>query len=114
MFDETPITWEDFKARRPSDAENAARLADLVRRARTVRAHGWDDYRYVWSSGEVAGVAYLLGDEDVLRDADETADTVLSRYACDLFGVTGGHDDIAAGHPGTRAWFDQARQEADL
>ncbi|WP_280345757.1 MULTISPECIES: hypothetical protein [Nocardia] len=111
MFDETPITWEDFKARRPSDAENAARLADLVRRARAVRAHGWDDYRYVWSSGEVAGVAYLLGDEGVLRDADETADTVLNRYACDLFGVTDGQGDAAAGHPGTRAWFAHAQEE---
>jgi hypothetical protein len=114
MFDDAPITWEELKARRPSDEENAARRADLVGRARTVRARGWDDYRYTWSSGEVAGVAYLLNDTDVLRDADETAETVLSRYACDLYGVTGGHDDIAAGYPGTRAWFDAARQEADL
>lgn len=114
MSDETPITWEELKAMRPSDAENTARRADLVGRARAVRAHGWDDYQYVWSSGEVAGVAYLLDDQDILRDADETADTVLNRYACELFGITGGHADIAAGHPDTRAWFDHARQEAEL
>ena len=65
MSDAEPTSWEALKARQPSDAERAALQADLVSRARAVQRHGWDDYRYVWSSGEVAGVAYLLRDTEL-------------------------------------------------
>ena len=41
-------------SRRPTLTETRRR-ADLINRARLVRAHGWDDYRAVWSSGEVVG-----------------------------------------------------------
>ncbi len=43
------------------------RRDDLVARSRAVRADGWDNYRYVWSTGEVVAVAYLLDSRDVLR-----------------------------------------------
>ena len=38
---------------RQPDVDRDRRRADLINRARLVRAHGWDDYRAVWSSGEV-------------------------------------------------------------
>jgi hypothetical protein len=37
----------------PTDADRDRR-ADLLDRARLVRAGGWDDYRAVWSTGEVS------------------------------------------------------------
>jgi hypothetical protein len=46
---------------RPPDAYRDGRRVDLINRARLVRAHGWDDDRAVWSTGEVLGVAALLG-----------------------------------------------------
>ncbi|UGT58800.1 hypothetical protein [Nocardia asteroides] len=70
----------------PTDDERAARRADLLSRARTVRARGWDDYLYTWSTGEVLGVALLLGNDDVLTEFGEIPATVLSRWAYDLFG----------------------------
>lgn len=110
-YDSEPITWAELKAHRPSDAERDARAADLVRRARAVRRDGWEDYRHVWSSGEVAGVAYLIGDQAVLADASETEESVLSRYAGDLFGIEGGAADTAAGSPATLLWFDAAYRQ---
>jgi YD repeat-containing protein len=102
---------EDFLSRRPSEAERAARRIDLVARAEAVRRHGWDDYRYTWSSGEVAGVAYLLGDTTVLAELNETDETALRRYAYDLYGNSGGREDTAAGLTRTRDWFATARAE---
>src|ERR1700720_794660 len=61
---------------RPTDADRDRRRGDLVNRARLVRAHGWDDYRAVWSTGEVVGVAVLLGDHDLLDEFDESLQTV--------------------------------------
>jgi hypothetical protein len=61
---------------RPPDVDRDRRRADLINRARLVRAHGWDDYRVVWSSGEVVGVAALLGDHDILEELDEPANGV--------------------------------------
>lgn len=45
---------------RPTDAERDRRRADLLQRAELVRTRGWDDYRAVWSTGEIVGVAALL------------------------------------------------------
>jgi hypothetical protein len=45
---------------RPTDAERERRRGDLLHRAELVRAHGWNDYKDVWSTGEVGGVAALL------------------------------------------------------
>lgn len=97
----------------PDDAGRAQIRKDLVRRARTVRRHGWDDYQYVWSSGEVAGVAYLLQDDAFMGEISETDETVLSRYAYDLFGLRGGNQERSAGWTETRAWFETARAELD-
>jgi len=60
---------------RPTHADRDRRRADLINRARLVRAHGWDDYRAVWSIGEVVGVAALLGDHDILGQFDESLQT---------------------------------------
>jgi hypothetical protein len=42
---------------RPTNADRDRRCADLLQRAELVRTYGWEDYRAVWSAGEVAGVA---------------------------------------------------------
>ena len=47
------------------------RRDDLVARCRTVRADGWDNYRYAWSTSEVVAVAYLLDSRDVLTEMSE-------------------------------------------
>jgi hypothetical protein len=52
--------------------------------------------------------SFLSGPDEAGRDEE----TVLSRYAGDLFGVRGSKTEQANGYPGTRAWFDKAR--ADL
>ncbi|WP_280246689.1 MULTISPECIES: hypothetical protein [Nocardia] len=89
----------------PSDAERAARRTDLLSRARTVRSHGWDDYRYTWSTGEVLAVALLLDDHKILAECDETRDSVLRRWAYDLYGMRGGRTDVQAGCSQTGVWF---------
>ncbi|MFQ6331985.1 hypothetical protein ACLMAL_38535 [Nocardia sp. CWNU-33] len=108
---EKPITWEALRAQQPGDAERAALQTSLVGQARTVQRNGWDDYRHAWSNGEVAGVAYLLGDTELLAELDETEGTVLSRFAGDLFGFNGAGKDIKAGLPATQAWFAAARAQ---
>ncbi|SLI19446.1 Uncharacterised protein [Mycobacteroides abscessus subsp. abscessus] len=85
------------------------RRNDLVARCRAVQAHGWDDYRYTWSSGEVAAVAYLLNSKEVLNDVAETNDAVLRTWAYSLWGRRGGEPDSAAGCPRTRQWFQETR-----
>ncbi|GAB2454471.1 GntR family transcriptional regulator [Nocardia tengchongensis] len=96
----------------PSDTERAATRAKLVDRARLVQQEGWAAYQYVWSTGEVVGVALVLGDEAMLTECAETRDSVLSRYAYDLFGRSGGRRDEADGFPETRKWF--LRAQTDL
>jgi hypothetical protein len=56
---------------RPTNADRDRRRADLLQRAELVRTYGWEDCRAVWSAGEIAGVAALLGDHDVLGELDE-------------------------------------------
>ncbi|MFD4443510.1 hypothetical protein ACFWPK_27410 [Nocardia sp. NPDC058519] len=107
MSDAKRITWG--KPRHPTDADRDALREDLLAMARSVRADGWADYRTEWSAGQVAVVAYVLGDADVLAEFDENEGTVLSRYAADLFGFIKGRKDIEAGLVGTQAWFDTVR-----
>ncbi|MEV0059705.1 hypothetical protein [Nocardia sp. NPDC050718] len=108
MSDAKRITWG--KPRRPSDADRDALRADLLTKARAVRADGWAEHREAWPAGQVAVVAYLLGDTDLLTELDETDTTVLSRYAADLFGFVGGRKDNEKGLVDTQAWFDSVRK----
>ncbi|MGW6426525.1 hypothetical protein ACWF82_27955 [Nocardia sp. NPDC055053] len=111
MSDAKRITWG--KPRQPSDADRDALRDDLLARARTVRSDGWADHRTQWPAGQVAVVAYLLGDAEVLTDLEETESTVLSRYAADLFGFVGGRKDNESGLVKTQAWFGTVRKALD-
>lgn len=82
---------------------------DLLRRAALVTEFGWDQFRYQWSRGEVLGTALVLHGRDEIQRWAETVDSVLSRWACDLWGIDGGQTDVDAGCPTTRAWFDSIR-----
>lgn len=104
--DEPPQTWAELKARRPSDEDRERIRESLLDRARNVLEDGWEPYRHTWSSGEVAGVAFLLGQAEAIG---ETESSVLQRYAGELFGIDGSQDDIANGLPLTRRWFHQTR-----
>ncbi|WP_280221802.1 hypothetical protein, partial [Nocardia neocaledoniensis] len=75
------------------------------------RADGWAAHREAWSEGQVAVVAYLLDDADVLTELGENEGTVLSRYAADLYGFVGGRKDNEKGLPDTQAWFDSVRKD---
>jgi hypothetical protein len=88
------------------------RRDDLVARVRAVRAAGWDNYRYVWSTGEVLAVAYLLDSRDVLAEMGEDETTVLGRWAYDLWGINGGDADETVGLRRTRKWFMETRSLA--
>lgn len=88
------------------------RRDDLVARCKAVRAHGWDDYRHVWSTGEVVAVAYLLDSRDILVEMDEDDTTVLRRWAYDLWGISGGKADELGELARTRKWFMQTRSAA--
>jgi len=92
-------------------AQLRRRKEDLSRRAALVTEFGWDQFRYQWSSGEVLGTALVLHDRDEMQRWAETVDSVLSRWACDLWGIDGGQTDVDAGCPTTRAWFDSIRAE---
>ncbi|MEV0367990.1 hypothetical protein [Nocardia fusca] len=94
-----------------TDEARAARRACLLSRARTVRAHDWDDYRWTWSSGEVAAVALLLDDHAMLAECGEDRDSVLRRSAFDLYGRHGGPAEVAAGCSRTAAFFDKTADE---
>ncbi|MFC4375202.1 hypothetical protein ACFO5K_13970 [Nocardia halotolerans] len=107
MSDAKRITWG--KPRHPTDADREALREDLLARARAVRDDGWAGYRTEWPAGQVAVVAYVLGDTEVLAELAETESTVLSRYAADLFGFTKGRKDNEAGLVATQAWFDTVR-----
>ena len=90
---------------RPTNADRDRRCADLLQRAELVRTYGWEDYRAVWSAGEVANVAALLGDHDVLGELDETLQSVWARFSFDLWGVTDGQAEVANHCKLTRRWF---------
>ena len=90
---------------RPTDDERERRRGDLLHRAELVRTHGWDDYGAVWSTGEVVGVAALLGDHDILGGLDETLQSVWARWAFDLWGLTDGQADVDDNCKMTRRWF---------
>ena len=90
---------------RPTEADRDRRRSDLLDRARLVRARGWNDYRAVWSTGEVVGVAALLGDHDMLGELDETLQSAWARWAFDLWGLTDGQLDVDDNCTRTRRWF---------
>jgi hypothetical protein len=94
----------------PPDQDQLARHAkDLIHRANLVRKDGWDQYRHVWSCGEVIGTALVLGEDTELQRCGETTISALERWAFDLWGITGGQSDVDAGLLRTRAWFDSIR-----
>lgn len=88
------------------------RRDELVARCAAVRTYGWDEYRYVWSTGEVAAVAYLLDSRDILAEMDEDETSVLGRWAYDLWGIAGGQADEGADLRRTRKWFMETRSMA--
>lgn len=98
----------------PSQNELARRADELMRRADLVRRHGWDEHWHLWSQGEVIGTALVLDDEAQLPGCSETAVSALERWAFDLWGMTGGQVDTAAGLPRTRAWFHAIREGMDV
>ncbi|WP_280338568.1 hypothetical protein [Nocardia neocaledoniensis] len=109
MSDPKQISWG--KPRRPGDADRDALRADLLAKARAVRADGWAAHRETWSEGQLAVVAYLLDDTDVLTELGENEGTVLSRCAADLYGFVGGRKDNEKGLPDTQAWFAGVRKD---
>ncbi|MFD4456415.1 hypothetical protein [Nocardia sp. NPDC058480] len=108
MSDAKRITWG--KPRHPTDADRDALREDLLAKARAVRGDGWANYRTEWPAGQVAVVAYLLDDTEVLTELEESESTVLSRFAADLFGFTGGRKDNEKGLVDTQAWFSTVRK----
>ncbi|MFD9546181.1 hypothetical protein ACFWBG_02265 [Nocardia salmonicida] len=108
MSDAKRITWG--KPRQPTDADRDALREDLLAKARAVRGEGWANYRTEWSAGQVAVVAYVLDDADVLAELEENEGMVLSRFAADLFGFVGGRKDNEKGLVDTQAWFDKVRK----
>ncbi|WP_405137592.1 hypothetical protein [Nocardia sp. NBC_01388] len=113
MSEAEPISWDHLKSRQPSDAERAALQAELIERAVAVKQRGWDDYRDIWSAGDVAGVAYLLGDTALLEELEEHEGSVLTRYAGKLYGFQGARKEIESGLVGTQGWFAAARKKLD-
>jgi len=99
--------WSTFE---PPDQSQLARYADdLIHRANLVRRDGWDQYRHVWSRGEVLGAALVLSDDAELQRCGETTVSALERWAFSLWGIASGHSDVGAGLPRTRALFDSIR-----
>lgn len=94
------------------DDQLQRRRDDLIARCAAVGANGWGDYRYVWSTGEVVAVAYLLDSRDILAEMDEDETSVLGRWAYDLWGMIGGQEDEAANLRRTRKWFMETRSIA--
>jgi hypothetical protein len=93
------------------DEQLQHRKEDLLRRATLVAEVGWDQLRYQWSTGEVLGTALVLHDRDEMLLWHETADSVLGRWAFDLWGIDGGQTDEDVGCPRTLGWFDSIRTE---
>lgn len=99
--------WAIFEL--PGQDQVARHAGDLTHRADLVRRDGWDEYRHIWSCGEVIGTALILGDHAELQRCSETTDSALGRWAYDLWGIAGGQSDVDAGLQRTRAWFDSIR-----
>lgn len=95
----------------PTDEGRARLRADLLSRAAQVRANGWEPYRGLWSTGEVVGVAALLGAQSELAALGETVQSAWARWAFDLWGLDRGQADIDNGCEGTREWFLDAAYE---
>lgn len=108
-----PRTLADLLARQPSANERQRRADDLLERAHHVRARGWHDYRYTWSTGEVAGVALLIEDAAVLNDVAEDETAALDTWAATLWGIARGEADSNNNHEQTRAWFSTLRVNLD-
>jgi hypothetical protein len=90
----------------PPDKGQLARHADdLIHRANLVRRDGWDQYRHLWSCGEVIGTALILDDDAELQRCGETTISALERWAFDLWGITDSQADTDAGLPRTQARF---------
>lgn len=104
--------WSLFEP--PNQNELARRADDLMHRADLVLRHGWNEYRQLWSCGEVLGVALVLRDDAELQRCGETTSSALNRWAYALWAITGGQADTDAGLPRTRAWFDSVRADIDV
>lgn len=90
----------------PDPVQLTRRADDLIRRATLVRRDGWNQYRHLWSIGEVIGTALVLSADAELQRCGETTISALERWAFDLWGITGGQSDVDSGLLRTRAWFD--------
>ncbi|MGV0795838.1 hypothetical protein ABQF26_02655 [Mycolicibacterium elephantis] len=99
--------WPLFEP--PSEDQLAQHADDLMYRVNLVRRYGWDEYRHLWSCGEVLGTALVLDDDAELHRCGETTISALDRWAFDLWGITGGKADSDNGLPRTRAWFASIR-----
>jgi len=99
--------WPIFES--PDKDQLGRHADDLIHRANMVGKDGWDEYRHVWSCGEVIGTALVMSDDAELQRCGETTSSALKRWAFDLWGITGGQSDVDAGLPRTRAWFDSIR-----
>jgi hypothetical protein len=97
----------------PTDEDRARLRSDLLSRVALVRTNGWEPYRGVWSTGELIGVAALLGADGELAALGETLQTAWSRWAFDLWGLNGGQADVDNGCQATRQWFEGAANEVN-
>ncbi|GAM49580.1 hypothetical protein NS07_v2contig00114-0003 [Nocardia seriolae] len=111
VAENAPVSWDHLKSRRPSDAERAALQKLLIERGRAVRQQGWDAYRGAWSDGEVAVIAYLLDDTELLEELDEPEGSVLTRLAGELYGFNAARKEIESGLTGTQAWVAETRKK---
>ena len=73
---------------RSTNADRDRRCADLLQRAELVRTYGWEDYRAVWSAGEVAAVAPSSAITTYSANEDEALQSVWACFSFDLWGVT--------------------------
>lgn len=89
----------------PTDQDRARLRAGLLGRAALVRANGWAPYRGLWSTGELIGVAALLGEHGELAGCGETLESTWQRWAFDLWGLDEGQDDVDNDCAVTRQWF---------
>lgn len=89
----------------PTDEDRARLRADLLIRAAQVRIHGWEPFRGLWSTGEVIGVAALLGAHAELAALGETVQSAWERWAFDLWGLDAGQSDVDNECEVTRQWF---------
>ena len=89
---------------RQTDADRERRRVDLINRAHLVRAHGWDDYRAIWSTGKVVGVAVCLA-ITTYSPSSTRVQTAWARWAFDLWGLADGQADVDDNYRETRRWF---------